>query len=109
MYVERVRNGFVSALWEFAVGLEIEEKRVGQSNDRHCELTPRGTSVPRYRLGSPLPRRSTVRGAKAYSYRPRGRNDCRHNHLRSLPVKASPGALWSPKFKDEVLLPAWYS
>jgi hypothetical protein len=64
VYVARVRNGFVPALWEFEVGLEIVEKRVGQSNDRHCELTPRGTSVPRYRLGSPLPAGPPFEGRK---------------------------------------------
>jgi len=29
--------------------------------------------------------------------------------IYGLPAQASPGALWSPKFKDEVLLPAWYT
>ena len=49
----------------------------------------RGSSVPRYRLGSPLPSRSTLReGRKPTLNRARGRNDCKHNHLRSLPAKA---------------------
>ena len=43
----------------------------------------RRSFVPRYSLGSPLPSRSTLRGAQAYPCRPRGRNDCKHNHCPS--------------------------
>ena len=50
----------------------------------------RGSSVPRYRLGSPLVSRSTPSRGVSLPLWPRGRNDCKHNDLRSLPVKARP-------------------
>jgi hypothetical protein len=55
-----------------------------------------------------LPELNRGSSVPVYPYRPRGRNDCKHNHLRSLPVKARL-AHFNCQLKDGVLLPAWYA
>ncbi len=46
--------------------------------------------------------------ASLYCFLPWGRDDCKHNHLRPLPVQPSPEHLVA-EAQDGVLLPTWYT